>query len=85
MGPGFHSVTELLQLGWGHKGHLGNHLLTLINFWGVEEPVVDYSEVDAADLGRIIVEQGDNPVGVICFYGNFFSNFTLHGGKIIFV
>ena len=85
LGPGLHTVSQVVQFGRVHKGHLGNHLLSLADLWCIQNPVVNDSEMDAADLVGVVIEQGDNLVGVVCLDGHFFGHFALDGGEIIFV
>ena len=43
---------------------------------------MDDAEVDTSDLVGIIVEQGDDAVGVVCFYGYFLGDFAFDGGFV---
>jgi len=80
--PGLESISELVQLGGTHKGHLGYHLLSLADLWGIQNPVVHNSEVHTSDLVGIVIEQSNNAVSVVRFYGNLLGYFSLNGGEV---
>ena len=44
--------------------------------------MMDYAEVDTADFVGIVVEQGDDAVGVFCINDDFFGDFAFDGGKV---
>jgi hypothetical protein len=76
LGPGFHGIADGAELFGGHELELGNHLLAAGDFRLVEVPEVDDTEVDAADFIGVVVEQGDDAVGMVGFDVDFFGDLS---------
>lgn len=80
--PGFHLAADGAEFVGGHEGHFGDHLFTSADVSVLERPQMDDTEVHLADVVGVVVEQGDDVVGMRGGNGGFFSDFATDGLEV---
>ena len=67
---------------YGFKASILKVIFTGLNLAGFKLHDVDDSQVDAANFGRVIVDQPDDALLTVAFNADFFVEFSLHARAI---